>query len=534
MSVLLIASETQAANTDYDFWCALEPIQSLSPDKQLPSLARALEEAFDAVTNDWWQIARALSVNQTAVLAHMPSAAANVSDFGLMLAWQSLLDSWAHRSEKVAFICGDPWVFRQLAGRSGYNALSRPPFLRWARAKMWVRGYAARAKVALSVLWARLRLSGQRHSAAPNKAAILVYGHPASSAAGTDAYFGDLMSRITQVQRFLHADCSKTDALRLCGPNTFSLHAWGSVWDAIVILFCKWRLGTEAIGLNNKWLVQRAAIVEGSTGQGAIIAWQIACQSRWLKQTNPSVVAWPWENHGWERKLVSAARKHGTETVGYAHVPVFRRELNYSPRSLPDDERGLPDIVASCGPVAERTLSAYGVPKSRLFTLGTLRFSQTMKCRYEKSAEIFFALPASREISQEMVEAARVLSRSGHNVLVRTHPMSPFQFNETETMKLSEKSLNDIDHVSAVIFASTSVGLEAVIAGIPVIRFLPRTRVGQGIPAAVTVEPQALDANDLEDGLAQPLDIVPQNQWDLFARPEYKGWENIFSGRKPN
>ena len=82
--------------------------------------------------------------------------------------------------------------------------------------------------------------------------------------------------------------------------------------------------------------MRRAAEKEGDGAAHAMNAWQRQCQKAWLAHTRPAVVAWPWENHGWERDFCRQARRLGVTTLGYQHTVIGPHQLNYSPATNKD------------------------------------------------------------------------------------------------------------------------------------------------------------------------------------------------------
>jgi hypothetical protein len=326
MSVLLARSRAHLSGDRFDRWCATDPrLQGFDPACRVTDLTGLIEQAFDAIAEEWWAIGKRLGAEPSGELAHAPACAANASDFGVMLAWSRLVHKWAGETPRVAVLCDDPWLFRHLARIPGVAAGAAPP-LTLKRVALGLRGFAARTKVAVLSLRAALRLGGQRARYPAGAPAILVYGHPASDAKGRDAYFGHLMSAIPGLARVLHVDCGigRAQALGADG-RTFSLHAWGHPFGALTLPFVKWRPSAAARSGEHGWLVRRAAAMEGATGQAAQIAWQKICQRAWLRAARPAAVAWPWENHAWERDFVRAARTAGIATIGYQHSTVGRR-----------------------------------------------------------------------------------------------------------------------------------------------------------------------------------------------------------------
>ncbi|MBT5712435.1 hypothetical protein HOI71_15415, partial [Candidatus Poribacteria bacterium] len=152
--------------------------------------------------------------------------------------------------------------------------------------------------------------------------------------------------------------------------GSVSLHAWGSVAAALALPFAKWRPTRAERDGKFKWLLDRACVMEGSTGQAATIAWQNHCQKRWLAAARPSAVVWPWENQSWERQFVRDAKVANVATIGYQHTVVGPQLLNHSPRSNADGTASLPERIFCNGPSTMAQLKAYGIEESRMKIAG--------------------------------------------------------------------------------------------------------------------------------------------------------------------
>ena len=524
MTVRLVSSPLAAPR--HDHWAVISgPDDGLDPARQMPDLGRLLEEAFDASAAEWWELGRTLGAEASARLAHAPACAANASDFGQMLAWTRLVAHWAKGSEVVLVVCDDPWLFRHMAALPGVVTRGRP--LLWLKAlRLFLRGYAARAAVALRMAKAAWALRHHR-TGAMGGTHLLVYGHPASTADGLDAYFGPLMRELPALNRLLHVDCGVERALALAADGrTRSLHAWGSPLFALTrLVFSRWRpCGPSS------WLVRRAAAQDGGTGQPAAIRWQLHCQRRWLAKAKPATVAWPWENHSWERAFVRSAK--GVQTLGYQHSVIGGQMLNYGIGSNPDGAASLPDRILCSGAATMRRLMAWGLPPERLGVGGALRFAKPLEVACDPGQPVFLALPFDQEVAAEMVEAARLASAQGWRFLVRDHPMTPFAFEESEAVRRSPGPLNDQKSVAAVVYAATTVGLEALLAGLPTLRFRPRARISIDIlPDGVSVP--VTDAEHLAESLAHLSPSVVPARADIFAPADPQVWRSILEESSP-
>jgi hypothetical protein len=514
----------------FDSWvCISADSQKLPEKSRRPDVGAAFEEAFDRASNQWFDQAKILSAESSAALAHTTVCGSRASDFGAMLAWADLVSNWIQEPETTLVLCDDPWVFRHLAERPGVIA-GNPPRLLPMTVRLWLRGYAARCKVALRFFQAALSLPAAGPEISANGSWLLVYGHPKSSADGQDGYFGDLMKTMPHLLRVLHVDCSSTRARELGNDGrTFSLHAWGNPFFALAKLpFSRWRPNSVTQHGEKGWLVRRAAALEGGTGQAAAIRWQIHCQKRWLEAMRPSIVSWPWENHSWERVFIRVARALKSTTIGYQHSVIGRQMLSYSPRSNLDGPQSLPDRVVCSGASTRDQLLSWDMPASRLCIGGGLRFVDRGKTVFDPHAPVFVALPSDGPTASEMMEAVRKAGQNKHHFLVKDHPMTPFAFENSEGVERTNISLGNHERLSAVIFAMTTVGLEAVLLGLPTARFRPaETFVIDILPPEVTVP--VIGPGDFEavlENLTSPPVIDGET---ILANPDRALWTSILN-----
>jgi hypothetical protein len=481
---VLLHTASDLPPSGWEVWAPLCGVEAgLEPSRRVVGLAAALEQAVTDEVPRWRRLAADLAAESSSALAHAPTCAGNVSDLGLMLAWERLVDQWAAGPSVILCVCDDPWLFRHLAARPGVQA-GKPPPRRRVEIGLALRGLLARVRVAFRCLIASLRPAP---ALTPGGPVMLVYGHPASRADGWDAYFGNLADYVSGLRRVVHVDAPVFRA----APLGASLHCWGRPWAAVALVVRRWRPAVSAVA---PWLVRRAALREGGTGTPAMIAWQIHCQRRFLAAVRPSLVTWPWENHSWERALVAQCRRLGVFTLGYQHATIGTLETNYAG----DPPEVLPDRIACTGVVSRNLLAGRAVPPERLVVAGAWRFPPLPSLHHDPAGPIFLALPADGAIAAEMLAAATTLGRL---VLVREHPMTPVGFCPAGLLLRAPGPLAESGPLAAVLFAGTTVGVEAALGGIPAVRFLPATRPANDVvPAGLTVA--AADADGLGAVLA--------------------------------
>lgn len=539
MPVHLTTARDLAAAPACDTWLAVTgTVANLDPAWRVPDLARRLERAFEQERETWWSLGHTLGQEPSAEIAHMPAAGAYGSDFGLMLAWSRIVAEAAAAPERCLVVCDDPWLFRHLAELDGVEA-GRAPGLRPAEWRLALRGLLARTRVALRVARAAVRLRGQRKIGTPGAPVLLVYGHPESRADGSDAYFDDLMHHVPGLGRVLHTDAAAATAADLgTKGRAASLHAWGRPVFAVSLIAARWRPARCVLDGRHGWLVRRAAARENGGGGPAMNRWQLHCQRRWLDAIRPSCIAWPWENHAWERALCREARTRGIGTVGYQHTVIGPHQINYAVHSNPDGLASIPDTVAANGPAYRDEMAAWGVPENRLTIGGALRFrallaSAGIRPVYDPDAPLFVALSAVPAISRDLVALATRIAAAGHPVLVKNHPMYPVALTASDTLSITEIPLRDQPRLSGVLFSTGTTGLESLLAGLPTFRLVLDDRLAIDVlPTFLSVPAVSLDdgAETIAAALAAreaPQAIDPAS---VLCPPDLDLWRRLLGG----
>ena len=527
MPVLLRHSGDLPEPTAYDAWFPVTGAGGRGPeDKKLPKLAHKLDAAFSDICAEWWEVSATLAHAPGAELAYATTCSSYASDFGLMMAWARLTEIAARESSPYLVVCDDPWLFRHLAALPRVEAGTAPP-LAPAVMALRLRGFLARTRLIARLVHSWLATRHQRLTLDPGDPVILVYGHPDSDANGHDAYFADLMERLAGVKRLLHTDCPPGRASRLAADGrTASLHAWGNPWLTPALLFVRWRPLREHRQGSYGWLVRRAAEKEGGGAAHAMNRWQHICQDAWLAQARPAAVAWPWENHGWERALCRKARQSGVPTVGYQHTVIGPHQLNYSPATNIDGVASLPDRVACVGPAYRDQLAAWGVPAERLIIAGSLRIGRNESDPYDAQGPVFVALSARRSTARHQLRAVEAAAEQGHRFLVKEHPMYPLDFRETDRVRRTDGTIGEQRSLSAVVYSTGTSGLEALLAGLPTFRLLPEDDIAIAIlPPFVSVQPVV--AEDLADALAAARKPAALSRDRVLAHVDMEIWRRL-------
>ncbi len=524
MGVLLRTTAEGPGEQAFDRWLSVTGTHARLPlARRLEDLPRRLQDSFDGIRDRWLAIAARLGTDPVGRLSHTATGAAYINDFGLMLAWSDLVEALAGEEATTLVLCDDPWLFRHLAGLLGVDAGAPPPI--WASAlRSAVRGVAARMRLAVRLAGTALAMRRYRGASRTGAPALLVYGHPQSDAAGNDAYFGGLMKEIPDLVRLLHADCAAGRARELCADGrTASLHGWGSIGFAAMLPFVRWSVPAALDATAERWLLRRAAARENATAALAMTRWQEHCHTRWLRAARPSAIAWPWENHPWERTLCRAARGAGVPAIGYQHAVIGRHQFNFSPRSNPDGTESLPTHILCNGPAYHRQLIALGHGPSTLSIAGAFRVAREGTAFHDADGPVYVALSAIEPIARQMLAVTGDPALADLRFVVKDHPLYPIEFAETARVRRTSKTIPESAGLRAVVYSTGTTGLEGLLAGVPTYRFLPDDRIAPDtLPDGIEMPERT--ANELPRGLLAPEPPAPVTWSDVMSPVDLPVW----------
>lgn len=529
MPVVLTATLPNVMDDD-ERLCVIDEGLVVDGFRLVPDLAEKLEHAFDGTFAPWREIALLLQEQRTAEWAHMPTMSTYASDFGIMLAWRRVVQDLLNSKENVRVVCSDPWLFRALACLQGV-VVETPPGIAAKRLRFFLRGLAARTRVAMRCLLARWRTHSHRKAAKASNW-ILVYGHPDSNADGEDAYFGNLMHVLPNLKRMMHTDCPASFALQLAKDDrTSSLHAWGNFCTALQLPFTRWSPSTANLEPSIAWLVKRAAAIEGSGGSAAMTRWQMTCQQRWLRETKPKAVTWPWENHPWERDFSRKARENGTRTLGYQHTVVGRHMFNQGATANADDLRSIPDKILLNGPAYADDLADRGIPREQMIEVGSFRIKADELPTYDPKGPVFVALSNNPTFAQQMIAATRPLADAFQPFLVKDHPLCPFDVDESAHFERTKQPFADLPPIRALIYCTGTSGLQGLLSGVPTLRFIPEGGVALDIlPRGTKVT--SVDAKALSEALQNPAGAVNHADRTMVSAPDLDQWGKLLGEQR--
>ncbi|MCG9900342.1 MAG: hypothetical protein MH132_10105 [Hydrotalea sp.] len=259
------------------------------------------------------------------------------------------------------------------------------------------------------------------------------------------------------------------------------------------------------------------------------------------------------ENNGWERAFIKAWKKYQqAELIGVAHTVIRYWDLRYydlrssHPSENNQLELPVPDYIAVNGPVAENMLLEADYPKSRIIQVEALRYLDIPTCIKKtlptvgsqinvlvcgdidqaSTAEMLTTLASF--INQNKEYASRM------NFTYKSHPVNDLSLDSfaLSFIQSTNRKISDIIHQYhvAVVSDSTTVGVEAYLAGLDVIVFSYPNRLNFSPLRNVKGVFFAKNVKQLTDCL-NSISLQKETQRDNFFwhEPQLPKWNQLIS-----
>lgn len=194
------------------------------------------------------------------------------------------------------------------------------------------------------------------------------------------------------------------------------------------------------------------------------------------------------ENNPWEKMCILAAREYSPDTtiIGYQHTVVPQSAANMFSSSKDKELVPSPDKILTVGESPKKIMERYGnYEKGTIEPACGLRFEYLFNLplnERRRTNTILVALEGVFEVYKMANYAYNQLKDSPYTVIIRTHPVLPIkklrrklvkEFGSSPNVQISkQKSLKqDIESADMVIYWGSTVGLEALSMGKPVVHF---------------------------------------------------------------
>lgn len=222
------------------------------------------------------------------------------------------------------------------------------------------------------------------------------------------------------------------------------------------------------------------------------------------------------ENYAWEKMCLTALKEcaKGVKTIGFQHAFIAKNSFKYF---LGEGEVPLvpsPDTILTMGDVTKRILNTYGRwPHEMLKTGCALRQANTANggpVVHSRCRDILVVFTMTRDESVRILEFIfkSGLDRYPGKVYLRFHPQTPVQevlrnisFDLPVNFIISNaQNLNDdLKRAGVVLYTQTTVGLEALINGIPGIYL--------DVNSPLNLDP-LFECGDLTDQASNPQELI--------------------------
>ncbi len=361
-------------------------------------------------------------------------------------------------------------------------------------------------------LWFKLRV-GRRIPELPAKAtatmAMVTLAHPHSIGEDgryRDTYFGWLSEWLAK------ANAHVVVAGVVQGQSVSLAHAfWGteqtvtrlpidsvmSLWDIVQVtweaLHAWYAASSPAVSCEVErvdigYLVARAIRDAHASGQVYQSISFYRCARRLASRIAITRCLYPYENRAWEKMLLLGFRTASPQTrmVGYQHASITASHTNFVLAEKEMAITPMPDVIVTMGEVTRDWLIREGHHPPALLKVGcALRQPRTGStvCRPRRTSRVTRVLVALATNLNEYVLTLRFLEKAfkeqnGRTVRIRPHPtialddalqLSPMERAGFQYEVSTGTVTNDLAWADVVLYASSTIGLEAVGMGIPAV-----------------------------------------------------------------
>lgn len=256
------------------------------------------------------------------------------------------------------------------------------------------------------------------------------------------------------------------------------------------VIFCKISINRDAIfsGYNASDLIS-AELKRTNKGIPLNQYLQYNSTKNLCKKISVEEFLLTYENNQWEKMSILALREFSPNTsiIGYQHTIVAQA---FASSFVSQHERNLmplPDKILTVGEIPKNILEEYGEYENGLIESScSLRYAylfDVSRCKRRRSGNILLALDGVPEVSRMVNYVVGELKENHHYQLtIRPHPVLPlrkfqdklkYNLGEISNINFSNNSslVNDLTSSDIVIYWGSTIALEAINMGIPIIHY---------------------------------------------------------------
>lgn len=309
-----------------------------------------------------------------------------------------------------------------------------------------------------------------------------------------DAYFGRLPEMlaadsfdVAYISQPFISEALKRKCLDYDKYEFNFLDRYISLSDILKCLFTSFQIFHSNQQKKFKILLQRQAAHEISSVPSHLLYY--FAFKRWLTQINHNAITivYPFENQPWEKMLCTATKESGKniKLIAYQHSVVPPLLLNYFLGAGESDIMPLPHVIVTNGEHTLELLKNANYGNANLINGGALRYEHLYQEKSshtkeeQKTKTVLVALPYLAKLALEMfLVAINSLQDENIRVIIKPHPIVPLERLKIRPLhwpvhfQKTDKPMQEIlREVDLVVYSSTTTGLEAFLAGIPVIKY---------------------------------------------------------------
>lgn len=324
-----------------------------------------------------------------------------------------------------------------------------------------------------------------------------------------DVYFGEFVEHAAETKSnvfilaLMHErpgfQLNKLKSLNSSVP-VIPLESCLTMWGLLSSLFSTLKLYLQPItlkgsakigGLDVGYLLNEAVRNSRNSGEFFLNLHVYYC-SKWLgRNLRVGRCIYPFENRAWEKMLLlgmqEALNTSGNRTafVGYQHTSITRGHMNFMLADTEASTLPLPNFIVTTGEITKNWLEKEGnYPESTFKTGSALRQTPTalpIKNRRDQNiSRVLVVLATSLTEYVNMITFMESVfsSAEGFDLRIRPHPsvmpleaaLDVLQIKNRDFFSESTQSItDDLEWADTVLYSSSTVCLEAVAIGIPVI-----------------------------------------------------------------
>ena len=441
------------------------------------------------------------------------SRSPETSDFFPLLCLTGAALKLSRADPALLILVDDPWVYFTLkdSGLRTMTDIAAQTLKKRHDLVLNARGCLAKlvfllrgtARIAMSRLLFPLRQFGA------NSVALVSYAvpHALKTTNYRDPFFGDLPEFLKRwgldpLYIFpLHTPVGEFSKIRNSVPNQ-------------VLKSCFRRARVKALqetiaDISVDGLLGRELLHENSSNRYVLNCWQAETWKRLARQC-PKKLIHIFENHPWEKSLQHALRPQCLR-IGYQHATIPDLLMNYKPGGASELDFHPSRIVVNSA-MNQTLLSEWGWPRENLLLGGALRYSglgfnppERLATNVRPIPTLYVALPGVHTLCSGLLKALekRLNPEQKLRILLKFHPSfdsSRYDISKIVGAELTVKTIHQIGgQIDAVLFASSTVGLEACLIGFEVWRFVPDGMLTLNpVPRTLSNRPKPCDEDELK------------------------------------